>query len=105
MTIDQAKDAAELLKSYNQIKAIQKELKVNKILLIILMGRTVSAPSACLMNLTKITSRSPSRSRPSRKMRVHVKSNMYPKMPNRVHILTASPITPSLTTTDCILRR
>lgn len=48
MTIDQAKDAAELLKSYNQIKAIQKELKVNKILLIILMGRTVSAPSACL---------------------------------------------------------
>ena len=48
MTIDQAKDAAELLKSYNQIKAIQKELKVNKILLIILMGHTVSAPEEAL---------------------------------------------------------
>ena len=44
MTIDQAKDAAELLKSHNQITAIQKELRLNKILLISLMGRTVSAP-------------------------------------------------------------
>lgn len=42
MTIDQAKDAAELLKSHNQIKAIQKELKLNQILRINLMGRTVS---------------------------------------------------------------
>lgn len=42
MTIEQAQDAAELLKSHNQIKAIQKELKLNKILRINLMGRTVS---------------------------------------------------------------
>lgn len=48
MTIDQAKDAAELLKSHNQIQAIQKELKANKILLISLMGRTVSAPEEAL---------------------------------------------------------
>lgn len=48
MTIDQAKDAAELLESLNQIKAIQKELKLNKILIISLMGRTVSAPEETL---------------------------------------------------------
>lgn len=48
MTIDQAKDAAELLKSHNQIKAIQKEFKLNKILLISLMDRTVSLPEEAL---------------------------------------------------------
>lgn len=48
MTIDQAKDASELLKSYNQIKAIQKELKSNKILLISLMGRIISLPEEAL---------------------------------------------------------
>lgn len=51
MTIDQAKDAAELLKSHNQIKAIQKELKLNKILLISLMGRTVSVPEEALPHI------------------------------------------------------
>lgn len=48
MTIDQAKDAAELLKSHNQITVIQKELRLNKILLISLMGRIVSAPEEAL---------------------------------------------------------
>ena len=48
MTIDQAKDAAELLASHNQIYAIQKELTLNKILLISLMGRIVSVPEEAL---------------------------------------------------------
>lgn len=48
MTIDQVKDAANLLASHNQIKAIQKELKLNRTLLISLMSHIVSVPEEAL---------------------------------------------------------
>lgn len=48
MTIDQAKDAAELLAQRGKIIAIQKEMKLNRTLAVLLMGRTIAIPEEAL---------------------------------------------------------
>lgn len=48
MTIDQAKDAAELLSQRGKIIAIQKEMKLDRILAVLLTGRTIAIPEEAL---------------------------------------------------------
>lgn len=48
MTIDQAKDAAELLSQRGKIIAIQKEMKLDRILAVRLQGRTIAIPEEAL---------------------------------------------------------
>ena len=55
MTIEQAQDAAELLKHRNKIKAIQSRMKADKTLVVCMSNGTTSFPEEAMPYIAKLS--------------------------------------------------